>query len=96
MSLEPEDFRERVRQDWTDGVAAWRKWNAELVTQSKAATAAIVEASGAGPGMTVLDLASGTGEPALSLAAAVGDSGRVLATDLVPGMLGVIEEHIDR
>jgi ubiquinone/menaquinone biosynthesis C-methylase UbiE len=96
MSLEPEDFRERVHQSWTDGVAAWRKWNPELVTQGKSATAAIVEASGAGPGMNVLDLASGTGEPALSLAEAVGNSGRVVATDLVPGMLDVIKDHVGR
>ena len=42
MSLDPEDFRERVRQDWTDGVAAWRKWNQEMVTQGRGATEAIV------------------------------------------------------
>ena len=96
MSLEPEDFRERVRQDWIDGVAAWRKWYPEMVTQSRSATAAIVEASGAGPGMHILDLASGTGEPALSLAEAVGSSGQLVATDLVPGMLEVIKDHVDR
>jgi ubiquinone/menaquinone biosynthesis C-methylase UbiE len=96
MSLDPESFREHVRKDWTDGVAAWRKWNPELVTQSRRATAAIVEASGAGPGMKVLDLASGTGEPSLTLAEVVGDSGRVVATDLVPGMLDVINDHVDR
>ncbi len=94
--MDPESFRERVCQDWTDGVAAWRKWYPELVTQGREATAAIVEASGVKPGVTVLDLASGTGEPALTLAEVVGDRGRVIATDLVPGMLDVIEEHVER
>jgi SAM-dependent methyltransferase len=96
VSLDPESFRGRVRQDWTDGVTAWRKWNPELVTQSRAATAALVETSGAGPGMEILDLASGTGEPALTLAKSVGNTGQVMATDLVPGMLDVINEHVDR
>ena len=96
MSLQPDDFRERARKDWTDGVTAWRKWNPELVAQSKSATAAIVEASGAGLGMNVLDLASGTGEPALSLAEVVGAGGQVVATDLVPGMLDVIKDHVER
>ncbi len=67
-----------------------------MVTQSRGATEAIVRACGAGPGMNVLDLASGTGEPALSLADAVGDTGSVVATDLVPGMLDVIEDHVKR
>lgn len=47
----------------------------------------LLEAASAEPGMSVLDLASGAGNPAISLALQTGPDGRVLATDLVPGVL---------
>ncbi|HEX2172377.1 MAG TPA: class I SAM-dependent methyltransferase [Dehalococcoidia bacterium] len=87
-----EQYKEAVRQDWTEGAAAWRKWNAQFVIQSRAATETIVQAAQLKPGMRVLDLASGSGEPALTVAAAVGPDGRVTATDLVPQMLAVAED----
>jgi ubiquinone/menaquinone biosynthesis C-methylase UbiE len=43
--------------------------------------------------MKVLDLACGSGEPSLSLARVVGPTGRVVATDVVPGMVQVAEEN---
>ncbi len=85
-------FKESVRQDWTEGAQAWRKWNPRLGAVSRGATEAIVRAAQVGPGMRVLDLASGTGEPAISLAEAVGSGGHITATDLVPEMLAVAEE----
>jgi len=53
----------------------------------------MIEAARVSPGMQVLDLASGGGEPAISLAQAVEPEGRVIATDLVPGMLLGAREH---
>jgi ubiquinone/menaquinone biosynthesis C-methylase UbiE len=88
-----ERFKEQVRQDWTAGVGAWKKWNPQFVVQTRAATDVIVQAAQITPGMQVLDLASGTGEPALTLAGAVGPEGHVTATDLVPEMLAVAAEH---
>jgi ubiquinone/menaquinone biosynthesis C-methylase UbiE len=88
-----ERFKEQVRQDWTAGAEAWRKWNPQFVVQTRTATDMIVQAAQVKPGMHVLDLASGTGEPALTLAEAVGSTGHVTATDLVPQMLAVVEEH---
>lgn len=43
-------------------------------------------------GDSVLDVASGTGVLARTAAELVGDSGRVLATDISPGMLAVARE----
>ena len=60
---------------------------------SRGATEAIKQVAGVNPGMQVLDLASGTGEPALTLAEVVGPAGYVTATDLVPHMLAVAEDH---
>ncbi len=87
-----ERYKEDVRRDWTDGVAGWRKWNAQFAVMTRAATEAIVEAAQVKPGMQVLDLASGAGEPALTLAEAVSPTGHVMATDLVPEMLAIAEE----
>jgi SAM-dependent methyltransferase len=88
-----DQFKEMVRQEWTDDVtvAAWRKWRAPFAVQTHATKEAIVAAAQLAPGLTVLDLASGTGEPALTIAAAVGPAGHVTATDLGPGMLAIAE-----
>jgi len=89
-----ERYREKLREEWTDEatVSAWRKWQAPLAVFSRGATEAILDAAQLRPGLRVLDLASGVGDPALSIAEAVGPSGRVIATDLGPGMIGLAQE----
>ncbi|HYU20764.1 MAG TPA: class I SAM-dependent methyltransferase [Chloroflexota bacterium] len=89
----PEQHKQNLRRDWTEGARAWRKWHPQLTVQGRAATEAIVQAAGARPGMRTLDLASGTGEPALTLASAVAPGGHVTATDLVPDMLAIAEDN---
>jgi SAM-dependent methyltransferase len=89
-----QEFRERLRQEWTGEktVAAWRKWHAQIAAFTRGATEAILEAAHLSPGMRVLDLACGVGDPALSIAQEVAPSGRVTATDLGPGMMSLAEE----
>ena len=82
-----EQFKEQQQQGWVRSAAPWRKWFAEMVIQSRAATELILQEAPVQPGMQVLDLASGPGDPALSLGEAVAPSGRVTAPDLVPEML---------
>ena len=86
-------FKDRVREDWTRGALAWRKWHGPFVELTESATGQIVAAAQAAQEMHILDVASGSGEPALTLADAVGPRGRVTATDLVPEMLSIAEEH---
>jgi ubiquinone/menaquinone biosynthesis C-methylase UbiE len=81
------DYKEMVREEWTDAAPLWQKWNHKFAIQTREATNLVVRGAEVAPGMKVLDLASGTGEPALSLAKAVAPKGRVVATDLVPEML---------
>jgi ubiquinone/menaquinone biosynthesis C-methylase UbiE len=90
-----DEFRERVRKEWDDPqtVAAWRKWSKISGETFGGVTRALVEASGAGPGHAVLDIASGAGQPALLLAAAVAPNGHVTATDQSEGMLEVVREN---
>jgi len=81
------DLKEIVRQEWTGAAPSWQKWNRQFVIQTRAATELILRGAELASGMHVLDLACGTGEPAIGAAKAVGPMGRVVATDLVPGML---------
>lgn len=87
------DPKEVIRQEWLDAAPFWRKWFDKLSFQSRAATGLILQGSQLCPALHILDLASGSGEPALALAKAVGPDGRVVATDLVPEMLVVAQEH---
>jgi ubiquinone/menaquinone biosynthesis C-methylase UbiE len=97
MSSDPnrlENIRERLHTEWTDErtVAAWRKWRSHICQFTRGATDAILEAAQLKPGMQVLDLASGVGDPALFIAKIVGPTGKVVATDLGPGMISLAEE----
>ena len=95
MSSEEEAFRQRVLDNWTspETIAAWRRWHAKIALQQQAVSDAIIAAALIAPGKRVLDLASGSGEPAIQIAGIVGDGGRVVATDLSSGMLGVAREN---
>ena len=89
-----DQLKERVRRDWTDvaTIEAWRRWREPFAVQTEALTSALLDVADIEPGQRVLDLASGAGEPALTLARRVGPSGHVVATDLSPGWLGIIED----
>ena len=93
-----EEFRERVRREWDDQqtVAAWRKWSHSNFEMLGGVTRALVEAAGASPGQSILDLASGSGQPSLALAAATAPNGSVTATDMSAGMLAVAKENAER
>jgi ubiquinone/menaquinone biosynthesis C-methylase UbiE len=47
----------------------------------------------ASPGARVLDLASGTGQPALAIARRIQPGGRVVATDLSPAMIQILDRR---
>jgi SAM-dependent methyltransferase len=90
-----DQFRELVRQEWTDQttVAGWRRWFPKMLVQFQTGTDLLLQAASLEPGMHVLDLASGSGDPALALAAAVGSEGRVTATDGSAEMLALAEAN---
>ena len=96
MISQDQPVHEAVCREWTSAAAGWRKWQREFAMQSQAATNLLVESACITPGMWILDLASGSGEPAIFESQATGVKGRVLATDLVPGMLVGAREYAEQ
>ncbi|MGI8857436.1 MAG: class I SAM-dependent methyltransferase [Thermomicrobiales bacterium] len=96
MMHTPDHADETDQERWTTRAARWRETATTRATSWQAATDLMIAALAIMPGMTMLDVASGPGEPALSLAAAVAPDGHVTASDLVPEMLAMAEEHARR
>ena len=89
-----EQFRQKLKKDWTgdETVSAWRKWHDQIAAFTRGVTEALLKEAQVRQGLEVLDLASGVGDPALSIAPSVAPSGRVVATDLGPGMISLAAE----
>jgi len=87
-------YKEEQRQQWGRAAEYWARWHDQVSEMSREATRAIVAAADLAEGQRVLDLAGGTGEPALTLAEAVGPGGSVVASDLTPEMVAVLEENV--
>jgi len=95
MSQEMNQYRQMVRDEWTDGdtVAAWARWHTKITAQQVNMREALLEHARLEPGMCVLDLACGTGDPVLEIARRAGPGGRVTATDLSAQMLDVCRKN---
>jgi SAM-dependent methyltransferase len=94
--MEAEQFRSEQRAAWDAVARAWQEWWAVFERGAQSLNELLVELAGIAPGYRVLDVATGIGEPALTAARRVGPTGRVVATDLSPGMLAVARERVQR
>jgi SAM-dependent methyltransferase len=86
-------FKQGVREQWTNASEAWAARHEAFAETSKHATLALVDAADLKPGLHVLDLAGGTGEPSLTVAERVAPGGTVVCTDLVQGMNDAAKEN---
>lgn len=95
MEQELEQYRQVVRDEWTDDdtVAAWARWHPKITAQQVNMRDVLLEHARLEPGLRVLELACGTGDPALEIARRVGPDGRVTATDLSPQMLDACRKN---
>ncbi len=75
------------------GESGWEKWHHWHARIMAPVTDWLCEASGAAPGQAVLDAACGTGLPALALAHRVLPGGRLVATDVSPGMVATTRRN---
>lgn len=93
-SMDNSELKEFERKTWAAVAEGWRRRDELLRKGSAPVTERMLELAAMGAGQHVLDIASGTGEPAISAARRVGDTGRVIGTDLVDGMLTVAREKV--
>lgn len=95
QSFDPIAFKQKMRQEWSDAAGGWRKWY--YVVEGKDGgqrhSAKLVELACIRPGASVLDVGGGYGEPSLTAARVVGPKGRVVCTDISPGLLVFARER---
>jgi SAM-dependent methyltransferase len=89
QSFDPVAFKQKMRQEWNDAAVGWRRWCHvdEGKDGGKRHSAKLVELARVRPGASVLDVGGGYGEPSLTAARVVGPNGRVVCTDISPGLL---------
>jgi SAM-dependent methyltransferase len=76
--------------DWTTVSSGWDAHRRHIETMKADLSAGLLTGLRLGTGAQVLELGAGTGEFSLLLAAAVGPTGRVIASDVAPGMVSLI------
>jgi ubiquinone/menaquinone biosynthesis C-methylase UbiE len=83
----PADPTQEVLRTW-DGVApAWERHRQRLFESFRAVSDWLIDAIAPSSGQTILELSAGPGETGFLAAERVGPSGRVISSDLAPGMV---------
>lgn len=85
--FDPVRYKQTTLQQWESAAEAWHRWGPLLSDWLGAPTETMLDMAGIGKGSHVLDVAAGAGDQTVSVARRVGPKGRVLATDLSPGIL---------
>ena len=75
-TFDPTVYKTTTRRQWEDAAEAWHRWGPTLETWLDAATTAMLDAAGVGPGAQVLDVAAGAGGQTLEAARRAGAAGR--------------------
>ena len=84
-----EDAGLQTAHAWDAAAEAWDRHAPMLNQWLHEATHRMLDAAGVVPGAQVLDVAAGAGDQTLDIARRVGATGRVLATDISPGILSL-------
>jgi len=78
---------------WDAAAQGWHDNSALIRTWLRSATAEMLESADVKPGAKVLDVAAGAGDQTLDIAHRVGPLGKVLATDIAPGILALAQNR---
>ncbi|MCW2596780.1 MAG: Methyltransferase type 11 [Jatrophihabitans sp.] len=81
---------------WTTVAPQWDRLREHVEAMKADLTPLLLDALAIGPGNRVLELGGGTGELAARLAAAVAPGGSLVASDLAPGMVTLLEDRVGR
>jgi ubiquinone/menaquinone biosynthesis C-methylase UbiE len=86
---EPE-LTDKVRATW-DGLApAWERHRTQVFEGFRAVSEWLVEHVSPQPGQTILEVAAGPGDTGFLAAERLGDKGRLISTDIAPGMVEAV------
>ena len=88
--------RKQQEAFWAQSIEFWRKNDEMEARLTRPVSERMLDMARVSPGMHVLDVACGRGEPAVPAAHRVGPHGRVLAVDLVEGLLQTAQERASR
>ncbi len=86
-------FKTAVREQWDRSADGWNDHTSEIRAWLLQASDAMLNMAGIVPGASVLDVAAGAGDQTLDIAQRIGPQGRVLATDLSPGILALAQKN---
>lgn len=81
------DATSDVRRSWDSVAGGWEQHRARIFDGFRHVSEWLVAQAAPQPGETIVDLAAGPGETGFLAADRVGQRGRVLSTDLAPGMV---------
>jgi ubiquinone/menaquinone biosynthesis C-methylase UbiE len=86
-------FKTAVREQWDRSADGWNDHTSEIRAWLRIASDAMLDMADIVPGASVLDVAAGAGDQTLDIAQRIGPQGRVLATDLSPGILALAQKN---
>ncbi len=95
-TFDPVTFKNTTRTQWEAAAEAWHRWGPAIEKWLGAATDKMLDDARLAPGCQVIDIAAGAGGQTLAAARRVGPTGRVLATDISPAILGYAAEAAKR
>jgi ubiquinone/menaquinone biosynthesis C-methylase UbiE len=87
-AFDPVQYKTTTRQQWEEAAEAWHRWSPLLEAWLGEATERMLDLAGVTTGSEVLDVAAGAGGQTLAAAQRAGVTGRVVATDISPTILG--------
>ena len=92
-SQDTQAFKTAVREQWDRSANGWNDHTSDIRAWLRIASDAMLDMAGIVPGASVLDVAAGAGDQTLDIAQRIGPQGRVLATDLSPGILALAQKN---
>ena len=95
-SFDPSAYKRTTRDQWDVSGVGYDAWGATIQSMIRPAAEEMLETMGLDEGSSVLELACGSGAFTQLLAERVGADGRVVATDLSPGMVVLASANADR
>jgi SAM-dependent methyltransferase len=87
--MERADYRCTSYEAWQAMAPGWERWRAQLEESLTPVRDWLIRELAPRPGDTVLELSAGAGDTGFAAAALVGERGRLISTDLSPGMVEV-------